>query len=396
MNWIELLKAAPFSGQKVKPFDGHKKYLATGSLVGDDINFEEVTYQNKPSRASIEVSQGDIIFAKMKDTNKVLLVDESLSGIIVSSGFSVHKCGKNLNPVYFKHLLEHNIFLRQKDKYCTGAIQPAITNTGLKKIKIPLPALIVQNSIAKILSDCENVIQKRKESIDLLDNYLKSKFFEMFGELTSKENTWPIKTLESICEKIVDCPHDTPTYSEQKTGYYCVRSSDIQNGEIVLSAIRNVSKAVYQERTKRHIPNVGEVVFTREGGRFGNAGRIPTEERICLGQRMMLFRAKEGLSTNNFIWALISSERMQRLFKKMSKGGAAPRVNISDLKKIKLSIPDYSLQLEFDFVVNTVDQVKSTMQTSLNEIENLYDSLSQSAFNGELNLNRVESNDVEA
>jgi len=87
MKKFKLTDIAPYSGKRVQPFDGVKRYMSTGDLKGDNLSFEDVTYVTKPSRADIFVSEGDILFAKMTNTNKALQIDRELDGIIVSTGF---------------------------------------------------------------------------------------------------------------------------------------------------------------------------------------------------------------------------------------------------------------------------------------------------------------------
>lgn len=86
MKFEPLLKAAPFSGTRVKPFDGTRQYLSTGDLQDASRSFVDVTYKEKPSRADIVVDEGDVLFARMKSTRKVLLVTQELAGTIVSTG----------------------------------------------------------------------------------------------------------------------------------------------------------------------------------------------------------------------------------------------------------------------------------------------------------------------
>ena len=117
MKSESIFDIAPISGLRVKAFSGECKYIATGSLSEKGIIFESVTYKNKPSRADIMVADGDVLFARMKETEKVLSIDKKLHGVIVSTGFSVHKpIPKRLYKLYFEHYLKTSSFNRQKNK----------------------------------------------------------------------------------------------------------------------------------------------------------------------------------------------------------------------------------------------------------------------------------------
>jgi type I restriction enzyme S subunit len=149
-----------------------------------------------------------------------------------------------------------------------------------------------------------------------------------------------------------------------------------------------VGREIYEERIKRYTPQIDDIVYSREGGRLGNAARILSGESICLGQRIMLFKAGEKNSPD-FLWALLESRSFKAKLQGLVGGGAAPRVNIKDLKKITVIKPSNDIQTQFSRVAKRIDQIKSRYQQSLTDLESLYGGLSQKAFKGELELSRV-------
>ncbi len=114
MKFEPLLKVAPFSGVRVRPFDGSRQYLSTGDLQDDSLSFVDVTFKDKPSRADISVQNGDVLFARMKGTKKVLRVTQELAGIIVSTGFAVLRPSDDCDPDYLATYLRSDFFERQK------------------------------------------------------------------------------------------------------------------------------------------------------------------------------------------------------------------------------------------------------------------------------------------
>ena len=358
MKHESLLKAAPFSGLRVQPFDGTRRYLSTGDLQEATTSFVDVTYADKPSRADISVRTGDVLFARMKGTKKVLEIDQSLADIIVSTGFAVIRPTEHCNGKYLTIYLKSDDFERQKEKYCSGAIQPAITNAGISNLTIPFPPLDDQKRIAHLLGKVEGLIARRKHHLQLLDDLLKSVFLEMFGDPVRNEKGWDTSELDKLCEEVIDCPHSTPVYSDEKTGYYCVRSGDIVDGYLDLSKTLHVGREIYEERIKRYTPQIDDIIYSREGGRLGNAARILGGESICLGQRIMLFKAGEDNSPD-FLWALLESRSFKAKLQGLVGGGAAPRVNIKDLKKITVIKPPNDIQTQFSRVAKRIDQIKS-------------------------------------
>lgn len=283
-------------------------------------------------------------------------------------------------------------FLKSKFDYlrqtATGATIPHVNRKALDSILLPPVDFDDQIRIAHLLGKVEGLIAQRKENLLQLDELLKSVFLKMFGDPVRNEKGWETSDIESLCECVIDCPHSTPIYSNEQTYLYCIRSSDIQNGALNLNNTYQVEEAVFIERIKRYTPLVGDIVYSREGGRLGNAARIIGSEKICLGQRMMLFKPNSG-NKSEFIWALLESVSFKQKLHGLVGGGAAPRVNIKDLKQILVIRPPLHHQRTFATIVQKVESIKSHYQHSLTGLENLYGALSQKAFKGELDLSRV-------
>ena len=115
----KLLDYCSVSGSSVKNFSNEKKYIATGDVINNKVvSFENVTYENKPSRANQLAETDEILFAKMKDTLKVLLIDDELSENIYSTGFFVIKANKD---VYDGYVTTVNAQLATKVDKVTGS-----------------------------------------------------------------------------------------------------------------------------------------------------------------------------------------------------------------------------------------------------------------------------------
>lgn len=277
-------------------------------------------------------------------------------------------------------------------KTTTGATIPHISRSALEGIRVPLLTIDDQIRIATLLSRVEALIATRKASLSMLDEFLKSTFLEMFGDPVRNEKGWGEFLLEHICSNIVDCPHSTPEYSDVKTNYFCIRSSDIVNGQLKLTETKHVSKATYENRISRYTPIQGDIAYTREGGRLGNAALIPSNSKICLGQRIMLFKTDAKICENVFLWAILESESFKHKIMNLVGGGAAPRINIKDLRKQIVFLPPIDLQSQFARIVEKTESLKTRYLENLNDLENLYGTLSQKAFTGELDLTRVPLN----
>ncbi len=286
-------------------------------------------------------------------------------------------------PEYLFHFLRTQ---RQRilDK-AWGNAQPHISQAFVKDFMVPLPSISDQLHIANLLSKAENLINQRKESIRLLDEFLKSTFLEMFGDPEKNPKNLPFTELEKLCAVIVDCPHSTPVKSEEATNFPCIRTSELTNGYISWDSMQYLEENEYKKRTQRLIPEAGDIVYGREGT-YGEAIRIPATHKFSLGQRTMLFRPDYKKTNSIFLWAMVRSEFVYRQAKKKNSGSTVGHVNVKDIKQFRVYNPPIELQSQFAQIIEKTEAIKTQYQQSLQELENLYGSLSQKAFKGELGL----------
>ena len=182
-----------FVGEAPKKFDGYKKYVSTGAVNGNIIesdDIELVDYSSRPSRANLVACSGDILFAKMAETEKTLLLDDETEKNIYSTGFCAIRAKENIiEPKALYYLLGSSLFLNQKNTNSSGATQRAITNTGLSKIRIKLPTPEKQREFCGIMDKVVNSIELRKKQLKCFDELTKSLFCGVISKYKYLPNT---------------------------------------------------------------------------------------------------------------------------------------------------------------------------------------------------------------
>lgn len=265
-----------------------------------------------------------------------------------------------------------------------AAMGSTLNKESLRILRLPIPEDISdQFHIANILTKAEKLIAHRKESIRLLDEFLKSIFLEMFDDPEKNKNKFPFTELEKLCSEIVDCPHSTPVKSKGITNYPCIRTSELEKGYIDWNSMQYLEEEEYLVRVARLVPQSGDIVYGREGT-YGDAIIIPKTHKFSLGQRTMLFRPDYKKTNSIFLWAMVRSDFVYRQAKKKNSGSTVGHVNVKDIRQFRLLNPPIELQNAFAQIVEKTESLKTQYQQSLQELENLYGSLSQRAFRGEL------------
>lgn len=392
MKLEPLLKVAPFSGVRVKPFDGTRQYLSTGDLQDDSLSFVEVTFKDKPSRADIAVREGDVLFARMKGTRKVLRVTQELADTIVSTGFAVLRPSENCDPAYLATYLRTDYFERQKEKYCSGAIQPAITNSGIEKLQIPLPPLDDQTRIAHLLGKVEGLITQRKQHLQQLDDLLKSVFLEIFGNPIRNEKGWDkpeLKTFGQISTGNTPPRNEPANYDDDFIEW--IKTDNITGDSVfVTPSAEHLSEV--GARKARTVTN-GALLVACIAGSVESIGRAAlTDRTVSFNQQINAIQPGKDVSPLylyglfKLCRAYIQSHATKGMKKILTKG---------DFEKITMIKPPFDIQNRFAVIVEKVEGIKSRYQQSLTNLESLYSALSQQAFQGELDLSRVPMPDIQ-
>ncbi len=287
----------------------------------------------------------------------------------VNNHAHVLKAKKSINVDY----LCYSLMFYNTDGIVNGATRQKLTQAAMRQMKIPLRDMDEQMKIVRKMNCIFGLIKKQKKVLDLLDQVVKSRFAELF------EQGFPMTTADMVCSAIVDCPHSTPKYDGSDLNFPAIRTTEIKNGQIEWSSMRYVSHSEYLERTKRLIPESGDIVYAREGI-YGDCVILPEGEKFCLGQRTMLFRPNRKKCTSFYLHQALRSDAVKRQADKSNAGSTVPHVNVTDAKKFSFPLPPMKLQMEFTSFILQVNKSKLAMKESLKKLEILKKSLMRQYF----------------
>lgn len=171
--------------------------------------------------------------------------------------------------------------------------------------------------------------------------------------LVGADPSWQIRSLESICDGVFDCPHSTPKLVEE--GIYMVRTQDIRKGYFDATNSVNVSQETYEKRIQRAEPTFGDILFSREGTYFGDAAEIPLGTKVCLGQRMVLIRPKAEIIKPSFLRIWINSANFQNYLLAFRDGAVAGRLNMSTVRTLPIPLPPLPEQKAIAHILGSLD-----------------------------------------
>ena len=269
-----------------------------------------------------------------------------------------------------------------------GILENGFKGAGLKHIskdyilaiEIDLPSEAIQLEFLQKNRIVDELIEAKQTQLRLNEDLVKSRFIEMFGDPITNEKNWSMYPLESVCKTIVDCPHSTPNYTTEDTGYMCIRTSIVKKNRILWDEIEYISHEEYIQRIQRKRPEKGDVVYTREGAILGIAAMIDRDCNVALGQRSMLLSPNTDKCLPQFLSVAMNFESFLKKALGGVSGSASPHINVGDIKTFTIILPPIELQKQFTAFIEQIDKSKFEIQQSLEKLEILKKSLMQQYF----------------
>lgn len=264
-----------------------------------------------------------------------------------------------------------------------GGVVNNLNSKMVREVSVPLPSMNEQLKIISVLSSVENLIISRNKQLNKLDELVKSRFVEMFGDPIVNSLNIKEKPMTEVCEIIDgDRGKNYPTADEFLDEGYCL----FLNAKNVTSSGFNFDTCMFitkekDEALRKGKLSRGDVVLTTRGT-LGNLAFFTEEvpyEHIRINSGMVILRMKPDVVDE--IYFIEQFKMMLIDIKtKIASGSAQPQLPISTMNKISVLIPEIEKQRQFADFAKQVDKSKLAVQKSLEQLEILKKSLMQAYF----------------
>lgn len=366
--------------------------LRTANFTNEGIiNFENVVTRNiSPSKLKGKLLQkGDILLEKSGGS------DRQPVGRVVYFDGQADKYGFNnftsalrisdltmWNPKYIFYALYANYHHGGTRKYenKTTGLHNLKVDLFIRSFSVPYATLIKQNEIVKkldLLNHLENVCEVQLQKLDEL---IKSRFLELFGDPLAGNAKWPIHNLCMVADAIDPQPsHRAPPIDKNGIPYISIKDCDYNTGKIDFEKARKVNVKVLQEQKTKYQIHNGDMMI----GKIGTIGYpvfLPTYETYTLSANVILIQPNKSKVQPCFLKYSLESPYVESQFDKAKHSTSQSAFGILKIRKIKVMNPELSIQNQFADFVNQVDKSKMAVQKSLDELETLKKSLMQTYF----------------
>jgi type I restriction enzyme S subunit len=275
--------------------------------------------------------------------------------------------------------------------YINGATRGKLTKTSLNSIKIPLPKLETQKKIAAILDEADRVRQLNKQLIEKYDALTQSLFLEMFGDPVENTGDWEVKRLKDISIKIHS--GNTPKGGSQvyvDKGIMFFRSQNVWKNRLELDNVAYIDEETHSRMMKSSLKN-GDILMTKTGrintenSSLGRAAMFEGEDDSAnVNGHVYLIRLQKDV-INEFVLHILTTNEYREHIRRVCVGGIDKRqLNKDHIENFPIIYPSIELQNKFVQKLKIIKEIKQQAQDSLQKSEDLFNSLLQKAFKGEL------------
>ena len=341
-----------------------------------------------------EIHQSEFyISAYAKDKARVLPTDSILVtciGIIGKVAINKVPCAFNqqinaivpekkvCNPRYIAYAIQN---LQPKmQSTANAAVVPILNKTQFSNLEVPLLSVGEQKQIACNLNKIDKLISLRKQQLAKLDELVKARFVEMFGDAKLNPNNLPCR---SLSEYIVFLTSGSRGWSQYFTdsGEYFITIKNVKNCKITLQDVQYVTPPDNAEAKRTRVQENDLLIsITADLGRTGIVTKKIAEHGAYINQHLTCIRLKQDKLNPLYVAYYMESDAGKEQFVAKNQSAVKAGLNFNAINSLRLMVPPLALQNQFAAFVERVDQQKQTVQQSLEKLELMKKALMQEYF----------------
>ena len=354
-------------------WNGDVKWITPAELDADSYyihdSVKHITELGRTKTGLSYMPVGTVILSSRAPIGKTAILGCEMC---CNQGFKNLICTDRIFNEYLYH------FLRAKTNYLNslgrGATFKELSKGIVENVLIPLPAIEEQHHIADLFASVEELIQTKKQQLDLFDELVKSRFIKLFGAYSAKD-----------CKRRIGDYADVLGGYAFKSDFFCtdaipvIRISNINDGRVTLDYSTCFSKDFW-EQNKRFRAEQMDIMMAMSGATTGKAGLYINGQPALINQRVACIRALPNKACPEFLFVATQLEWMYDLIQKTSAGCAQPNISGKQIENMPVPDASYEKQRRFAAFVEQTDKSKLAVQQSIAELEELKKSLMQKYF----------------
>ena len=327
----------------------------------------------KPVPADTVIMSFKLTIGKTAVTTKPTYTNEAIMAFIPNGNYAVYSG-------YFYHFFGGRDWSKGTNRAVMGT---TLNKATLSEIEIDIPSLSEQIEIAEHLDKLDFLISQRQQQLEKLDELVKSRFIEMFGDSVTNSKGIPTKEMTAVCTIIDgDRGKNYPKQDEFADTGHCL----FLNAKNVTATGFSFENCMYITKEKDNLLRNGklergDVVLTTRGT-LGNLAfyddSVPFDN-VRINSGMVILRMKKSVVSEIFFIEQFKLQ-LQSIKEKIASGSAQPQLPISTMNKIRILIAPMAQQEQFAAFVEQTDKLKFEVKEALEKLKTLKKALMQKYF----------------
>lgn len=334
------------------------------------------------------LKKNDLLIARMPDPlgRACVFPLEENEKFVTAVDVCIIRPQENCDNRYLQYCINSTDIRNSIERQKTGTTRERITRKKLGELEIPFPSLPQQQKIAAILDAADALRQNDKALIAKYDELTQALFLDMFGDPVSNPKGFELSTVGTQCNvkggKRV--PKEEKLVSEN-TGFPYIKAGNIKAGKVTLKNLEYLLPQT-REKIKRYTVESGDVCITVVGANIGDIGVVPQElhlANLTENANKILIKNK-SLLNSTYLAKYLQMDFVQKNISAKTMAVGVPKLALFRIEQIELLIPPVFLQNQYQERITLIEEQRAIAQASVVKSEELFNSLLQKAFKGEL------------
>lgn len=324
----------------------------------------KVTHISQECHEKLKRSQlktGDILFSIAGAIGRVAIVTDEMLPANTNQALAIIRIAdENIYLPYIKLILTSPIVIEQFEKKKQGVAQLNLSLKDINALSIPLPSKEKQIEYAELFEKIANVIAKRNMEMQALDDLIKARFVELFGDPVTNPYDLQTATLGELSELITKGASPSWqgfSYTDDSSQTLFVTSENVREGYIDLSAPKYIEDG-FNEKQKRSVIHKGDFLINIVGASIGRAAQFNLDCKANMNQAAALVRINDDRIRDKYLLIYLNSDKAQMMYNSMKSDTGRANLSLRDISNLAILLPSIDQQIEFETFVKQVDKSK--------------------------------------
>jgi type I restriction enzyme, S subunit len=378
-------------------------FLSAKNVTKNGFKFKECAFISEEKDGKLKkgrLVKGDIVITTRGTVGNMAYYDEFIPYEIVriNSGMAVLRNDDDLISTKFLYqLLKAPTITQQIDLLTFGSAQPQLTIGIINSLCMPVPPLPEQQKIASILTSVDTVIEKTEAQISKLKDLKQAMTQELLtqgiGHTEFKDSPvgripkeWGVVKFVEISKSITCGVASTPKYVSEAEGIPFLSAQNVANGQVVLDKYQFIGKDFHQKLTKNTKPEQNDILYSRVGAKYGEAGVIDFNWDFSIYVSLTLIKLKDICNPYFYKYFLNSIICKQQAKNGVFAGAGVPNLNVAIVKDFVMILPPKEEQEQIANILLSIDKRIDAKEKKLSHTKSLKKALMQDLLTGKVRV----------